>query len=332
MNALFPPPPSDAEIDGLLELVVRAPSVRNTQPWRFVVDMGAVHIYADRSRQLLSLDPDGREMTMSCGAAALYLRVAARQMGWDTVVLPFPLQQAPDLVAAVTFRPCDRPGGDDRLFEALTARRTDRHSFSPEPLPSGIAAELAEAASAEGATVHVFEGPAEKDALARLVASAVGGPAGTPSVAGDQGRLIREAPAVLVLSTAGDDRVDWLTAGQALARVLAVAAEHGLAASYADDPIEVVEIREAVAALTGGGCPQAIFRIGHAVVEPETAPRAAHDVTRHAAATAPTRPSGLNAPGSAEESSAEAAAEAAAAASTATGPGTTDFPPLGRAV
>ncbi len=365
VNALFPPPPSDAEIDGFLERVVRAPSVLNTQPWRFVVDMGAVHVYADRSRQLLALDPLGREMTMSCGAAVFCLRVAARHAGWDTVVLPFPLQQAPDLVAAVTFRPGARPDRDDRLFHALSARRTDRHSFSSEPLPSGIAAELGAAAAAEGATVHVFEGPAEKDALAGLVASgvaeqrqdpAVAGdvaawvrplgdprpdgvrdaasasvPAGTPPVAGDKDRLIRDAPAVVVLSTAGDDRADWLTAGQALARVLAVAAEHGLAASYADEPVEVAGLREQVAALTGGGCPQAVFRIGRAVVEPETPRRAADDVTEHAGhASAPRR--SVNAPASAEESLAEAAARVGADVSTAVVSGTAVPPALGVAM
>ncbi len=323
MNPLFPSPPSDAEINRLLEHVVRAPSVLNTQPWRFVVDMGAVHIYADHSRQLPGLDPLGREITVSCGAAAFYLRVAARQAGWDTVVLPFPLQQAPDLVAAVTFRPCPLPGDDDPLFRALATRRTDRRSFSSAPLPPGIAAELIKAASAEDATVHVFEAVAEKDALAWLVDAG----------AGDKGRLIREAPAAVVLSTAGDDRSDWLTAGQALARVLVVAAQYGLVSSYADEPVESDGLRTNVAALIGGGYPQVVFRIGYPEPEPApaTAQRPAHDVTTHAGSTVLARPSGLNAPGSAEESLAEAEAVAAAVTvvSAATGTGVAEVPVLG---
>ncbi len=339
MNPLFPSPPSDAEIDRLLEHAVRAPSVLNTQPWRFVVDKGAVHVYADRSRQLRSLDPLGREMTMSCGAAVLYLRVAARHAGWDTVVLPFPLRQAPDLVAAVTFVPRPQSGRDDVLFRALATRRTDRHAFSSKPLPPGLAAELTRAAAAEGATVHMFEATAEKDTLARLVGAGAAqqdaaaaadvaawhrrtgvrhadgvcdeapadslGALGLP-VAGIKSRLVRDAPAVVVLSTAGDARADWLTAGQALARVLAVAAQHGLVAAYADEPVESDGLRTAVAGLVGGGVPQVVVRIGYAEPGPATARRPARDVTRHAATTSPTRPSEINAPGSTAEASAGA--------------------------
>jgi nitroreductase len=52
----------------LISLAARAPSVHNTQPWRFEVSERAIELYADASRQLLE-DPAGREMLISCGAA-----------------------------------------------------------------------------------------------------------------------------------------------------------------------------------------------------------------------------------------------------------------------
>ena len=327
MPDVLPAAPSATEIADLLDHAVRAPSVLNTQPWRFVVDQGRVLVYADRARQLAALDPDGREMTLSCGAAVLYLRIAARHHGWEPTVLPFPVPSEPDLVAAVTFAPGHRSGGDDRHFRALALRRTNRRPFTNEPVPFGVAAELAGAVSAEGASLRVFDGQPEKDALSHLVAAGVIDqgqdrkviedigrwlrPAKDPrpdgvrdsaqgmwdrhasmrtvasSVAAYKGRLIREAPAVLVLFTQGDTREDWLRAGQALARALVVAADRGLAASYANEPVEVASLRPKVAALVDGGVPQVIFRVGYPDDEPESSRRFARDVTEQAEEDAP---------------------------------------------
>ena len=332
--------PTDAELARLIEHAVRAPSVLNSQPWRFVVERGAVLVFADRDRQLTALDPEGREMTLSCGAAVLYLRIAARHHGWQPTVLPFPVGSEPDLVAAVTFQPGYRPDGDDRHFRALALRRTNRRPFTSEPVPFGIASEMAGAVSAEGASLHVFDGQPDKDALSHLVAAGVvkqgqdrdvvgdiqawlrptkdPRPDGvrdsaqgmwdrhalmrTPpsSVAAYKGRLIREAPAVLVLCTSDDAPADWLRAGQALARALVVAADRGLAASYANEPVEVASLRLEVAELVGGGVPQVIFRVGYPDAEPESSRRFARDVTEHAAEEAPEPMRGVRARHAAE--------------------------------
>ncbi len=54
----------------------RAPSVHNTQPWRFVVRDGGLDVVADWSRRLTVLDPRGRQLLMSCGCAVFNARVA----------------------------------------------------------------------------------------------------------------------------------------------------------------------------------------------------------------------------------------------------------------
>ena len=65
----------------LIEMAGRAPSVHNTQPWRFEVGEQAIELYADTSRQLLE-DPAGREMLISCGAALYGLRLGIRSLGY----------------------------------------------------------------------------------------------------------------------------------------------------------------------------------------------------------------------------------------------------------
>ncbi|HEX2820197.1 MAG TPA: hypothetical protein VHO07_08545, partial [Streptosporangiaceae bacterium] len=73
----------------LLEVAGRAPSVHDTQPWRFEVSERAVELYADRSCQLRT-DPVGREMLISCGAALYGLRLAVRSLGHEPQVELFP--------------------------------------------------------------------------------------------------------------------------------------------------------------------------------------------------------------------------------------------------
>jgi len=47
----------------LIGVAARAPSLHNTQPWRFKVGEHAIELYADASRQLRE-DPAGREMVI----------------------------------------------------------------------------------------------------------------------------------------------------------------------------------------------------------------------------------------------------------------------------
>lgn len=76
-----------------------APSVHNTQPWRFVARPERLELLADRSRRLAVLDPDGRQLHLSCGAALLHCRVAARALGLDVAVRLLPDPTRPQLLA-----------------------------------------------------------------------------------------------------------------------------------------------------------------------------------------------------------------------------------------
>jgi len=153
---------------------VWAPSVHNTQPWRFTADGGdQVSLYADAARRLAAADPDGREMMISCGAALFTVRLALRSLGYipRTRVLPDPGQ--PALVARVSWR--ERADADEferRLSAHVLTRRTHRGAFDPEPLPPGTLAALRAAAAREGAALRVVADDGRRAALAAAVQTA----------------------------------------------------------------------------------------------------------------------------------------------------------------
>lgn len=100
-------------------------------------------------------------------------------------------------------------------------------------------------------------------------------------VAATHHRLVVGSPLIVCIATGSDDREAWLAAGQALQRVLLVAAEAGLTASYLNQPIEVAGLREQLAALVGLGAtgnPQLLLRVGRGPRVPHSPRRAPGEV------------------------------------------------------
>jgi hypothetical protein len=152
---------------------VWAPSVHNTQPWRFIADGRRISLHADAGRQLAVADPDGREMMISCGAALFTARLALRSLGYvpQTSVLPDPGQ--PLLVARVSWGPrAECTGFEQRLFAEVRQRRTHRGGFDPVPLPPGLLAALRESAARYGAMLRIVADDGRRAALAAAAATA----------------------------------------------------------------------------------------------------------------------------------------------------------------
>ena len=152
---------------------VWAPSVHNTQPWRFTSSGQQISLHADADRRLAVADPDGREMMISCGAALFNVRLALRSLGYipETAVLPD--RDRPTLVARVSWRP--HAAADEferRLFGHLRTRRTHRGAFDPEPLPPDTLAALRAAAAREGAALRIVADDGRRAALADAVETA----------------------------------------------------------------------------------------------------------------------------------------------------------------
>lgn len=155
----------------LLRYAAQAPSSHNSQPWRFRLADESIELLADRSRALPVVDPDDRELVMSCGAALFTLRTAIRHYGFaDEVELP-PDDADPDLLARIRLGPPRSPSRAEKLlFWAIGARRTNRNAFDARPVPQHLLAELRKAAQAEGAQLDVLTGDEERRAVAELVA------------------------------------------------------------------------------------------------------------------------------------------------------------------
>jgi len=152
---------------------VWAPSVLNTQPWRFTLDGQQISLYADTDRQLRVADPDGREMVISCGAALFTVRLALRSLGYvpESRVLPDPGD--PALVAQVTWpKQAAVTEFERRLFAQVRQRRTHRGAFDPEPLPSGLLAALRSEAARDGAALRLIADDGRRAALASAVQTA----------------------------------------------------------------------------------------------------------------------------------------------------------------
>ena len=162
--------PLENQLRFLLNYAVLAPSVLNTQPWRFVVRDNKVYVYADRSRQVKTIDPHGRELDISCGAALFHLRVAAFHYCFKSAVNPFPDPSDPDLLATFSLTNPRRPTDDDEsLFRAISIRRTNRHPFADTPVPNDVVGLLERVAREEGARLAVLTSEEEKEGVGLLV-------------------------------------------------------------------------------------------------------------------------------------------------------------------
>jgi hypothetical protein len=166
------PIPAD-RADYLIATAARAPSVHNTQPWRFRVGHDAVELYADQRRKL-RVDPLGREMLISCGAALFGLRLAVRSLGYVPMVELLPDPARLRLLARVRLgRKEPMTSSERQMLAALPHRHTHRGPFAPGPLPTGLLAGLQHDALAEGATLVPVDPALTYQRLADIV-SAVG--------------------------------------------------------------------------------------------------------------------------------------------------------------
>lgn len=309
MNDRFP---DAGTIRTALTLASRAPSVHNTQPWRWRVDATSLQLHADAGRQLPNTDPDGRDLVLSCGTALHHCVAAFAAVGWRSKVLRLPNVADPNHLATLQLSPYPADSVDIALAAAIPRRRTDRRYYSSWPVPMGDIALMAARAARTGVTMCQVE---DIEALHGIVAQSVrdhltqdylvelaawsgryfsvaGVPARNAPISDPQAKIpsrlfagaaLPMAPdsspaddnaVVLALGTRHDDRLAQLRAGEATSAVLLTATSTGLASCPVTEPLETAGTREAVRRDIFGDSnyPQMLLRVGWAPINADPLP------------------------------------------------------------
>ncbi len=271
-----------------------APSIHNTQPWHWKVRATSLELWSAPERKLDATDPEGRMLTLSCGAALHHARVALTALGFDTSVVRFPDQRHPEHLARIMITG-QRPvtGAAMRRYQAIAFRHTDRRPVTDPAGPDALLA-VTMAVQAEDCYLHrltrdqVIElaaaaGYAQRVELAEETLRAelgywTGGnrPTGTgipdaniPATApqttvpgrdfGHPGTLAitaehDTAATYAILYGERDDPAGWLRAGEALSAGWLAATGAGVSVLPLSAVIEVVTTRERLRGMLTAWC------------------------------------------------------------------------------
>jgi nitroreductase len=293
----------------LLRLAVLAPSIHNTQPWKFSVDRGRIGIFADRTRWLAAADPDQRDLHMSLGCLLENLLVAARHYGYQPEVTYAPRATTPDFVALVDLtRQGALPARRNGALDAIKRRRTMYHASRSGAVTPALLETLSAACEEAGFSLCVIADPEAKGVVAGLFreanarqlsdpryrAEAAGwlrkGEYGLPRVMRSLGRaglpqleraVAREADAIAaapyfaVLLAPTNDPVEHLRAGQAFERLWLAATARKVGLRPASALCEVPAMKAKLAKLVHAGERKVVqaFRLGFGEAGGRRAPR-----------------------------------------------------------
>lgn len=275
-----------------VRLACRAPSLHNSQPWRWEAEGGRLDLYLDSTRAVHG-DQSAREALISCGAVLDHLRVAMAAAGWTADIERFPDAEQPEHLASVGFTPGERVTDMQRhRANAILARRTDRLPFMApsnwEPFEAVLqadieepvrlylvgdelrakiaeASELAEALRLYDSSYHAelswWTAPFEvsdgipQSALVSAAESDRVDIGRTFPVTHNRERRLEvgdDHSKIVLLSTVSDEPADALACGEALSAVLLECTMAGLATCPVTHLTEVPAGRALLAGLVGG--------------------------------------------------------------------------------
>lgn len=293
--------PDRRTLESAVASACRAPSLHNSQPWRWVLGTTELRLFSDPDRILPATDPSGRQMVLSCGAVLHHLQTALLARGWAADIDRLTPASYRDLLATLRFR--RTPAVSEhalRMAAAIECRRTERLPMLAPPRWPRTVARLRDLVEGTGAQLGVID-ERQRPALETLSRRISGlrrtdpdyeaeltwwtghavYPEGVPAdalppahrtVATDRefpagtaggGRDAPDRAALLLLSTSTDTRLDWLCCGEALSVVLLLCADEGLASCPVTHLTESVAPRAFLRRLGGGHhVPQVLIRVG----------------------------------------------------------------------
>jgi hypothetical protein len=175
-----------------LDVVARyaglAPSVHNTQPWRIEAVGDTIEVRADRTRQLSFLDPTGRQLHVSCGAAVEFGYLAVRDAGRSCAVDLLPEPADPDLISRLRIgAPEPASPLEIALAEATPRRYTDRGPYDDRPVPAELLDDIHHRCGDLGVWARVLDRD-QRSALVLVLADAEAAEAADPRYAEELSR------------------------------------------------------------------------------------------------------------------------------------------------
>jgi nitroreductase len=151
----------------------RAPSIHNTQPWRFTAGPDRLEVFLDRDRALPVLDPTSRQQVISCGSAIEFAVVALAAEGSLTAVDVATDDGDPDHLATVRVVAGHQGTAEDRaLAAAIERRHTVRAAFESRSVPDEVVDRLQREAASFGTWVKPITRSEEEVATVFLISRA----------------------------------------------------------------------------------------------------------------------------------------------------------------
>ena len=254
--------PDHATLRRVLDVAARAPSSGNRQPWRWLVDGGAIHLYADWGRQPGGSPGDRRDVLLACGAVLDHCAVALAAAGWSPRVRRFPhgREGSPIAILEVVEQP---PGAAHlELADAITRRRADLRPYPAQRIPPATLELMYIRAARLGVELAIVP-------RSRWIRQENGGIALC-----SPGRDPDDHAVLLVLGTRQDNDDMRLRAGEALSHITLTATAMGLASCPLTEPLNDMgsRLRLACEVFDGEAHPQALIRLGLPPRDDETQP------------------------------------------------------------
>jgi nitroreductase len=289
----------------LVRYAILAPSTRNTQPWRFAVEVNRVQLFADLQREQPISDPDRRELYISLGCALENLLIAAEHFGFRHHVRYFPEYGNDELVASIAFEPGEPPFSVRAVIPLATIarRHNDNSLYGSASIPEEIRIHLETSRMESELRLDLtadhffhrwveqltreadhleFADPDFREELGRRiregafglpkVLSRLGSLAvsrldlGDPVARQDQ-KIVDSAPLLGLISATDDSHLAHVRSGQLFERLWLTATSLGVSVHPMSQTMRHPDLRSEVAELipARGWVPQHLFRVGYSL-------------------------------------------------------------------